>query len=193
MDTCSCLSVPWGQLCASLSVYLAAAVCSVNVAAGIAMAPNVALGPLVATFVWNCVALSETVSEGNLALRPGALSCWGSVPRCPAITRGTGCLPKPPASAGFQCVAWVGWKLAPRPLGRPRCFFFQVPGHSWGFSQMEGRAEMSLKPSLLGLVGGGQRAIAANGLIWQTEKVQCRQEVARPPQIKPQAYIPTRR
>lgn len=60
---------------------MGAAVWLVNAALGIAMAPNIALCPLVATFVWNCVSLFETVSGVTLALWLGALSCWGSVAR----------------------------------------------------------------------------------------------------------------
>lgn len=179
-------------VCDSLSVYSDAAVCLVNVAAGIATAPNVALGPLVATFVWNCVALFETVSEGTLALWPGALSCWGSVPRRPAITRGTVCLPKPPASAGFQCGGWVVWKLAPRPLGQAQMLLLLGPWALLGLLSDGGKGKDVTKTFPIRSRGRGsesyllQRPHLANG----ESKVQTGSNL---PQIKSQAYIPTRR
>lgn len=147
--------------------------CLVSVAPGIAVSPNRALGPLVATFVWNCVALLDTVPEGNLALWPGTLTCWAPSQG----TLGFFLNHHPPPG---QCVGRVGRELVPRPLGQAQ---MHLPLSPWAFPGLlsDGRrAKTSLKSSLLGLMGGVPRAISSNGLIWQTEKLNFRQEVPCP-------------
>lgn len=58
-------------VCANLSLCLDVAVWLVNIAPGIAMAPNIALCLIVTIF-----ALFETIFGVALALWPGALGCW---------------------------------------------------------------------------------------------------------------------
>lgn len=148
--------------------------CLVNAALGIAMAPIIALCPLVATFVWNCVALFATVSEVTLALWPGALGCWGSVARQP-LHHKTLCVF---LNHHHQLVSstWAGNQHQDH-LGQAQTL---LPLGPWALPWLFSDGEMSLKPSLLGLTGRGHRAISSDGLIWKMEKLRFRQEVTCP-------------